>query len=301
MSYPTEPPKEHPSAYFVEDRSSQDEMTRLEIQDRMLTTGMGGALPELVDPTQLSHVLDVGCGTGGWLMEVAKTYPTIERLVGADISSKMMEHARAQAKAQDLDERVQFKTMDALRILQFPASSFDLVNQRAGTSWLRTWEWKKILLEYQRVTRPGGIIRITDSNLKIETNSPALTKLNSIGLASWHNSGRFFTPNGNDLADEFVRLMAQHAVENVQVQFHPLTYRGGTVECQQFCDDMAIGFRLGLPFFQKWTRIPSDYQQICQQAVREMRQPDFVATWTWFTAWGTKPYYGEPLLMRGLN
>ena len=65
-------------------------------------------------------------------MEIAKTYPTIERLVGVDISSKMMEYARAQAESMALDGRVQFQTMDALRILEFPTASFDLVNQRLG-------------------------------------------------------------------------------------------------------------------------------------------------------------------------
>src|SRR6516225_3646913 len=160
-----EQPQEHESTYFVQDRSNQDEMTRLEVQDTMLTTGMGGVLPELSDPTVLRRVLDVGCGTGDWLLETARTYPTIEKLVGVDISSKMMEHARSKAKVQGLDGRVEFQTMDALRILEFPPASFDLVNQRLGISWLRTWEWKKILLEYRRVSRPAGIVRITEGHV----------------------------------------------------------------------------------------------------------------------------------------
>ena len=88
MSNPTDLPREHPSTYIVQNRSSLDELTRLEIQDKMLTIGMGGVLPELADPTILRRVLDAGCGTGGWLMETAKTYPTIENLVGVDISDK---------------------------------------------------------------------------------------------------------------------------------------------------------------------------------------------------------------------
>jgi SAM-dependent methyltransferase len=147
---PIDPQKEQSSTYFVQDRENQEEMTRLEIQDKMLTIGMGGVLPELADPTQLRRVLDVGCGTGGWLIETAKTYQSLEKLVGADISGKMLAYARAQADAESLGKRVQFREMDALRLLEFGDASFDLVNQRLGVGWLRTWDWKKILMEYQR-------------------------------------------------------------------------------------------------------------------------------------------------------
>src|SRR5579859_4903849 len=174
MPYPTEPLREQESTYLVQDRDNQEEMIRLDLQDKMLNTGMGGVLPELVDHAHLRRVLDVGCGTGSWLMETARTYPTIERLVGVDISDKMLAFARAQAQEQQVEKKVEFRTMDALRILDFPAQSFDLVNQRFGTSWLRMWEWKKILMEYQRVARPGGIVRITEYKI-VESNSPALT------------------------------------------------------------------------------------------------------------------------------
>src|SRR5579859_4380934 len=100
--YPTEPLREHPSTYVVQDRGNLDEMRRLKIQDMLVTTGMGGVLSELPDPTSLRRVLDVGCGTGDWLIETAKTYPTIEILFGGDISGKMIEYARAQAMAESL-------------------------------------------------------------------------------------------------------------------------------------------------------------------------------------------------------
>lgn len=124
MAYPTEPQREHPSTYFVQDRSNQEEMERLEIQDKMATAGMGGVLSEQPDPTRFRCVLDVGCATGGWLLETARTYPTVEKLFGADISDKMLEYARAQAKSQHLENRVQFQTMDALRMLEFPPVFF---------------------------------------------------------------------------------------------------------------------------------------------------------------------------------
>ena len=290
---PMEPPKEHPSTYFVQDRSNLEEMTRLEIQDNMITTGMGGVLPELADPTILRSLLDVGCGTGDWLLETARTYPTIKKLVGGDISGKMLDHARTKAEQQQLGKRVQFQTMDALRALDFPDASFDLVNQRFGASWLRTWEWTKMLLEYQRVTRPGGIMRITEGNVTIESNSPALTKLSKIGLEVCFRSGRLFTESSDGITNELVRLMREHGFEDVQSRPYTLVYRAGTESWQSFYEDVLHGFRVALPFFQKWASVPSDYEDIYQQALKEMQQPDFVATYTLLTCWGTTPMRGK--------
>src|SRR5215472_2989970 len=115
----TEEPREHPSTYIVSDRSNRQETERLDIQDKVVTFEMGGVLSEVADPSQLRRVLDVGCGTGGWLMEVARTYPTIEKLIGVDISDKILAYARARAESLGLDKRVEFRTMDALRILEF--------------------------------------------------------------------------------------------------------------------------------------------------------------------------------------
>jgi ubiquinone/menaquinone biosynthesis C-methylase UbiE len=299
---PTEQSRENPSAYFVQDRSNQDEITRLMVQDKLITAGMGGVLPELDDPTSLRRMLDVGCGTGGWLMETAKTYPMIETLVGGDISSKMLAYTRQEAERLGLDKRVQFKTMDALRVLEFPASSFDLVNQRLANSWLRTWEWKKILLEYMRVCRPDGIIRITESNLIFESNSPALTKINRHHLLeAYYRSGRLFAPTSDGLTSELVHLMTQYGIQDVKSRVHTLVYRGGTEAGQYFYEDARLSFRLLLPFFEKWTRVPEDYAEICKQALKEIQHPDFVGTWTLVTAWGRRPRDGEPLFMRGLR
>jgi hypothetical protein len=42
--------KEHPSTYFVQDRSNKEEVQRLQLQDHLLTTAMGGVLPEYQQP-----------------------------------------------------------------------------------------------------------------------------------------------------------------------------------------------------------------------------------------------------------
>src|SRR5690242_11234173 len=117
---------ENPSTYFVQDRKDKRELTRLMIQDRLMTAMMGGVLPEQPDPTIFHRVLDVACGTGGWVIEAAQTYPEVS-LVGIDISQRMIKYARTQAEACQIHDRIEFRVMDALGPLDFPTASFDLV------------------------------------------------------------------------------------------------------------------------------------------------------------------------------
>jgi ubiquinone/menaquinone biosynthesis C-methylase UbiE len=277
---PNDTRREHPSTYFVQDRSNADEMTRLTIQDQMLTASMGGVLPEQPNSTIFQRVLDVGCGTGNWLIEAAKTYPTMSLLVGVDISSRMIEYARTQAKEQQVSDRVQFQTMDALRMLEFPREYFYLVNLRLGFSFLRTWDWPKLLDEFQRVTRPGGTIRVTECDLVFQSTSPALTRFAQMILQALYGAGHFFTLNSDGITSQLTRLLEQYGLQNVQSYVHALTYHAGTPQGQQFYDDMRHLFRTLLPFMRKWSRLPDDYESIYEQMLIEMQQPDFVAPHT---------------------
>ena len=287
MSTPTNPGQEHPSTYWVQDRSDEEELTRLQLQDQMLTADMDGVLPEQPDPAVYRRVLDVSCGAGGWLIEAAKTYPSMSLLVGVDVSSKMIEYAQAQAKARNVDDRVQFRTMDALRMLEFPTNSFDLINQRFAASYLRTWDWPKLLRECQRVSRPGGVIRLTEFDIISESSSPAHKRLLELMLEALYRAGHFFTPSHDGVTGQLARLLHQVGLQNVQTRAHKLHYRAGTVEGQLFYEDTKHLFRTTEQFLRKWTRVPGDYSMIYQQMLSEMRQPDFVAIFPLLTAWGT--------------
>jgi ubiquinone/menaquinone biosynthesis C-methylase UbiE len=289
MSTPSDSRRELPNTYFVQDRSNQDELARLQIQDQMLTSGMGGTLPEQDDATIFRRVLDVGCGTGGWLIEAAKTYPTMTEIVGIDVSGKMLKYARAQAGAQQVSDRVEFRLMDALDTLEFPDGYFDLVNQRLGWSFLRTWEWPKLIDELRRVTRADGVIRITEGGW-MTGNSEALMNLHHLALKASFTSGHLFTEDDNaSLIDHLPRLLRQYGVQNVQIQTHDLTFPAGTTEGNDFYEDIGHLFHISLPFFRKWARVPDDYEMIYQQMLEETLRPDFLGRWTLLTAWGSNP------------
>jgi ubiquinone/menaquinone biosynthesis C-methylase UbiE len=164
----------------------------------MITNEMGGVLPEQLNSAAFHRILDIGCGTGGWLIEAAKTYPEME-LIGIDVSRPMIEYAREQAQAQKVADRIEFAIMDALLILEFPADFFDLVNMRLGISFLRTWEWQKLVSEMLRVSRPGGVIRVTECENGVWNSSPALMRIFEMSACAMYRSGHLF----KDQADGF--------------------------------------------------------------------------------------------------
>ena len=289
MSNPNPSHGDHPSTYFVQNRSNRSELTRLHGQDRMLTSGMGGVLSEQADPALFQQVLDVGCGTGNWLIETAKVYPHMTRLIGVDISERVITYAHTQAVAQQLDKRVEFRIMDALRLLDFPEQSFDLVNQRLGVSYLRTWDWAKLFSEFRRVTRPGGIVRVTEGEIIVDSSSPALLHLNHLLVQALHEAGHYFTPEGDGVTNQLPQLLQRNGFEHVQTYSHALVYRGGTEQGQALYEDTRHLFQSIVPFLRKWTRVPETYEETYQQMLNEMQRPDFSATWRLLTVWGRVP------------
>ena len=279
------------STYFVQDRRKKEEFTRLTIQDHMITTSMGGVLPEQPDPTIFHHALDVACGTGGWAIEAAKVYPSMS-LVGIDISERMIHYARELAKTEQVSDHVEFHVMDALYTLEFAPASFDLVNLRLGVSFVRTWDWPNLVEEFKRITRQGGIIRLTECDAA-ESNSPSQRRFADLLHQALYNAGNCFRPQHDGLTSELAPLLIRHGLGNVQTQEHILTYRAGTPESRLFAEDTQYLFQMLRPFIQKWTRLPEDYDALYHQALTEMQQADFVATWKFVTAWGSTKVSGE--------
>src|SRR5690348_6736732 len=95
--------------YFM-DSENAAEMARLMLQDRLLTTSLG-LLPETLNISAVYRVLDLGCGPGGWLLELVKQFPHLQA-VGIDISQLLIDYASHLALSQDLST-VRFRVMDA--------------------------------------------------------------------------------------------------------------------------------------------------------------------------------------------
>lgn len=288
MSTPSEQ-SQNESSYII-DAESAAEMARLVSQDQLTTKSMGGVLPEQTDLSGIHRVLDIACGPGGWVLDVAFEHPDIQ-VVGIDISQTMVEYARVRSKVQKL-ENASFQVMNALKPLDFPDASFDLVNARTIAGFMLPASWPVLLQECMRITRPGGIIRLTETDDFGTSNSPALDKMTRMALRAGQLAGRTFNPEGRNAAvtPMLGRFLRKAGCKNIKKRAHVIDYSSGEEAHDGVYRDLMVALQLLQPFLTKIGFISQEeLEQLYQQVLTELVSNDFCALWYLLTAWGQKP------------
>lgn len=128
-----------------------------------LTKHLGGlgATEEIVDLCHIGegkYVLDVGCGAGTTPCYLVKRYGC--RVVGVDISEKMIERSRERANREGVADRAEFRVADA-QDLPFEDSIFDAVITESVTAFPE--DKQRAVREYARVAKPGGYVGLNES------------------------------------------------------------------------------------------------------------------------------------------
>ena len=290
MSTPQKPSNPQQKNSYVLEIGGAAEMARLMRQDQLLTQGMGGILPEKPDLSQAKSILDLACGPGGWALETAYTYPTIQ-VVGVDISENMVNYANAQARAQLLSN-ARFQTMNILQPLAFPNASFDLVNARYTLGFIRSEAWPVLIQECLRLLRPGGILRFTEFEWG-GANKPCFEKsLTSLSLAM-HKAGYGCSPSGHYLGvlPMLPRWFQDAGLRDVGTMAHTLNFSAGTEARDGFYYNHASAFQILTPFVIKYgIATEEEWKDLYQKGLAEMYLDDFCAMWILLTVWGTKPF-----------
>lgn len=162
---------------FLIDPQSGAEMVRLIDQHKMVTEYIGGLFPQKVDISRIQSVLDLACGPGTWVQDVAFSHQDME-VIGVDISRAMLDFARSTSRVQGLDNAF-YEFMDIRKPLNFDEDSFDFIQARFLVTSLFPGEWSGLLAECKRILRPGGIIRLIEAEWPL-TNSSAVQHLGRI-------------------------------------------------------------------------------------------------------------------------
>jgi ubiquinone/menaquinone biosynthesis C-methylase UbiE len=103
------------------------------------------------------YVLDVGCGVGATPCYLAKAVGC--RVVGVDLVERMIDQSRQRARAEGVENRVEFRVADA-HDLPFQDGLFDAVIAESLNIFFD--DKTPALREYIRVTKPGGYVGMTE-------------------------------------------------------------------------------------------------------------------------------------------
>lgn len=278
------------NTYFIQDSGA--ELARVIELERVLTRGMGGLLPEHPDPSALvasSHrVLDVACGPGGWSLDLVQAYPHLQ-VEGFDIDQRMIDYANSQARVAGLDN-ASFRVMNAAGPLDYPDNYFDLVNAR----WLAvipTDVYERAVRELVRITRPGGIIRLTENEQYSISNGPAFERLSGMFLQAVKRAGNTHSPDGRStgLTPLLGRFLRNAGCQHIQMKPFVIDWSAGAAEHEPVYRVLSVFIQLLQPFLIKvGVTTKEEFERLYNEAEIEMHSDDFCALWYFLTVWGTK-------------
>lgn len=287
---------EQPSQYghgYVLNQESAAEMARLLVQDRLINEAMNGLIPEQTpeDLQKIHTLLDIGCGPGGWTLDVAKAYPHLH-VIGIDNSNVMITHAQSEKDLHAL-HNIEFRVMDALQPLLFSNSTFDLVNIRNAVGYVPRNAWEKLLNECYRVTKPGGILRLTEGDGLGLTNSAAYEEHHRLGTRAMHKFGYGFSPDGSTLGitPMLSRLLKRAGfTEEPGMQSHFFDFSYGTSFYSSQIQNIAIVLQASRSFLlQSGVCTQAEIETLYLKALEQMHENLFRGMGYFLTAWARKP------------
>ncbi len=148
------------------------------------------------------QILDVGCGTGAFVLRLGKNWPKLS-VVGVDLSAAMF--ADAERCSQSIDTKVTFQTGD-IAALPFPSRSFDRVT--ALHMLYHVPDIDAAVGELSRVVSASGLVLISANSIR---SKPMLrTLLDSIKLllepsVLADTSDRFNIESGDEILGKYFK------------------------------------------------------------------------------------------------
>ncbi|RUP48898.1 S-adenosyl-L-methionine-dependent methyltransferase [Jimgerdemannia flammicorona] len=135
--------------------NDEREVSRLDLQHyimRHLVHGNFNA-PVEEDLERGINVLDMGCGSGRWVLDMAVDYPN-STFTGIDMAEVFP------VDPDDIPPNARFMIANTLKGLPFPDETFDYVFQRFMVLSFTPQDWKFAVNEIVRLTKPGGWVEL---------------------------------------------------------------------------------------------------------------------------------------------
>ena len=282
---PSDAPPSEQGTYFS-DAENAGEMARLIKQARFTTKGWGGPFPNQLDLSTFHDVLDLACGPGEWVHDVAKTYPAMQ-VTGVDLSRTVIMFANDIGRALP---NAHFQIMDITKPLDFPDNSFDFINSRFIFGFMKTSAWSALLQECKRILRPGGAVILNEPEFPL-SNSLAFEQLGGFFAQALRKAGQSFSPDGRHFSVTLMLkpLLADAGFERLQQEGRLTDISAGTELHPFLYEDYRTLFHLAQPFLLTMgVTTANEFERIYHQMLHDIRSSSFRAFGCAVRVWGYK-------------
>jgi SAM-dependent methyltransferase len=182
-----------------------------------------------------------------------------------------------------------FAIMDILGPLDFPDSTFDLVNARL-IGFIPTTSWPSLIRECVRIARPGGVIRLCEGEWI--TNSPGYEKQQTLFTRALKLAGQSFSPDGRLVAitPMLPGFLKQGGCVNVKHAAQAIDFSAGTEENYAYFRNFQAAYKLMQPFLLRTgVTTEAEADEVYELMLQEMLTDNFRGIAFLLNAWGRKP------------
>jgi SAM-dependent methyltransferase len=216
----------------------EGEINRLDFQHYLFRHVLrGNFLAPLSAPRS---ILDVGCGTGRWAIEMARQFPQAN-IIGIDMAPPPSETA---SPADPRPDNYAFVQGNILEGLPFEEQTFDYVHQRLLYAAIPAQEWPRVINELARVTMRRGWVELLEGSAVVQGGGPALANFTAWGAAA-------SAARGIDIhiGSQIGRLLYAAGLQNVVLREIrlPVGAHGGRVGLMVEANLLAVFAALRMP------------------------------------------------------
>jgi len=258
--------------------NDSEEAERLNIQHLILKHAFNGSFSAPVDQLLRSgaRVLDVGCGSASWTLELAKEYPN-SHFIGIDIAPVTL--------TEEKPSNVEFVEYNVLDGLPFDSNSFDYVFARAVAAVYTRPQWTEIAIpEYTRVIKPGGWVELMEFDAVLRGECENVQRLNN-ACAAIAEAGNLIMAAGLEIRG-FLEQSDSYTNIGFEEKPVPIGPKGEKYAEMGIRDWRDFYRGMKFPFTAVMQVTGEQYDAISEAAVQEFTERGVI--WANMRAWGQK-------------
>lgn len=291
-----EVPFDQVSDYYPADPNSLDELVRLLTQDSFMNQRLRYAQPHensLLPPsfcvTSETTILDLGCGPGGWVLEVAHAFPQCT-VLGLDSNRQSIEFARKLAITEQANN-ADFILGNFFQLEnEVQPASVDFLHARF-LKWFSP-DYRKLIGEWLTVVRSGGTICLVEAERHITNSTPFNVAIKG-GMMAVAQQGQ--EKSGQDAFPAVtlpLRTWLQDlGLQHIQEDAFVINFSAGVQKRELFLRDISDGMQsMGARLLQRRGFSEEEAHQLIQRSLQDLwENPQFQGIQYFLSIYGKKP------------